>query len=513
MTSKRNSTFELLLLLGATLVYLYITPHRIGVNSYDETTYLRMAPLSSFRDLILNQQWGPLYELWYRLLTFLCPDPLLRYFFSWSLLAGLVVLLPACARIRGGWLYGLLMISLPVLIMPAYVAIFASAIFLCGLCWLLSRQRLALSSGFAAACVCAFVAAFARPEFRFSVLLAAAATLLAAVFEWRGSAMKRAVGAKALVALLCGAAMLYVMASSVGADRSALAFLQHFNLRAIERGEIPVEGPVGGWDSPYANHAFGLDKTHGASSNGLRLGDYFRANPRLFLGHLLTNLIDGRTVVLLLAILALLLWPWLRAQGRALRPATGFVGCLCAAPLAGIILVYPHDPYAMTILPILLLLGLQELPLERWPRPTVPAVLAVGAILLICLQVTRRREARPDIELQRRGLARVRCARAVDALVTDPNPVVFETAETHFLSTYVRHPRLSVLLYEQPNWPRFKAWAAATHPAWIQTDAWMAQTFNISAAEMDGFLRNDLGYAPHPCPASPGMVIYTHVLQ
>ena len=117
-------------------------------------------------------------------------------------------------------------------------------------------------------------------------------------------------------------------------------------------------------------------------------GDYIRANPRLFLHHVLTNLFDFRTVFFLLLLTAIVVYPWLRQGEETMQPASAFLFWISLPPLAGMILVYPRDHYAMVLLPSMILLAIQLFKPQHYLKASPVPIVSFGLILIGCLSVS-----------------------------------------------------------------------------------------------------------------------------
>jgi hypothetical protein len=499
---------ELLLLLAATLVFLHLTASSIGINVDDDSEYLRNSRLVELSWFLHNQQWGPLYDYWIKLLSVFCPQPLALYFFNWRTMVVLLAMLPPLLRVRMAWLYTLAIVTLPIVLINSYIALFASIFVALGLSWFLRRQR-SWSTALVTCCVISFVIAFARPEFSYGTLLAAAGALVAILVEGlrlRPSGRARtALFAKAAVVLVLALAMRVVQSSAWEPNRSGMAFEQHFNLRAAENGLIPPG--ENSWYSTYAQRQFNVDTAHNPFSTTAPMTAFLKANPRLFFSHVRANLRDGRSLAMFAFFLVMTGWPWLFRSARSLRPASLMMIFFCLPSVVGILLVYPREHYPMTVAPALLLLLVQAFELHGPRRFTWPLLLATGLVLLGFAQLTRIRLAHEPFVGQRYIVAGMRCAVDVDAATGNATPDVYDALPE--IETYVTHRRVNVPADQVATWPQFSAWASQVHPAWIAREYNMSERLHVPRAALDGFLEHDLGYTPHACARETGIVIYS----
>jgi len=419
-------------------------------------------------------------------------------------------------KMPGAWAYTFLVLCFPFLTVSPYVSLFAAAVLLLGLCLVLQR-RPSVSGAMAAACGVCFVVGFCRPEFDYGVFLAAIGTVVALAVEyWRGRRAglgdagvrnTRQAIAKGLAVVCLAAAMGYVLAHAEN-NRSGIAFAQHYSVRASERGLVPKGDAA--WNSDYTERTFGIDTTHDATHGTSSIADFARAKPGLFLRHILTNLCDGRTLLLLPIVLGVGLWPWLREDLRGLRAAGAFFLMVSVPPLADIAMIYPRDHYAILLVPALVLLAVQlARPLLR-ERPPVPWVLAAGFALIWLLTLHRQHQTVQGsvLTLEQRNLRRVQCAREVDRTAVSPNAAVFDAAQIPAI--YLVHARVDSDPADLRDWPAFKAWAVQTRPAWISVDADLAKRYRVTLAQVDQFLQDELGYTQHLCPAEAQLAIYTN---
>jgi hypothetical protein len=514
--TKVRRSVELVALVALTAVFLGIARGVIGIDRADETIYLLNSNVLQRHNFIAHQSWSPLYSFWYKLLGFVCPQFLPRYFLSWSLLVVLLALLPPVLRVPRAWLYTVFLLALPFLLIGPFVSLFAAAFLLGGMCLLLLRERSSVAEACLLACVLAFVTAFARPEFGFGVYLSAAAFPGALFYKGRSSdqppradlltGVWRKCFALALV-LLMVAGTHFVQGRSAADNRSGLAFQQHFNVRALESGALrPVPNP---YLSHYAQQAFGIERDRPVPPETIPIEAYFRANPRLFLNHLTTNLLDPRTLFFLLALSGIVGWPWLRRQDDRLRPAAVYLG-LCALPiLASIIVIFPRDHYPVVLMPSIMIFTLQCLRPERWMRGRSPWMVAASVCLLWlgCLQVTRLRLLQGPFKYQQDLAERLVCVQRLTPKSAGADTTAFDPSLD--LSVYLPGLHEVLLPDAVTGLPMFKNWVSTVRPRLIVSDADFSDRLHVDTQAIGTMLEHDFAYAAHPCPAVPYLNVYT----
>ena len=515
-TLKSTRTVEFAVVLCLTAFYLYSASCVLGISFRDDSDYLSSGVLVNRFSFLARQEWTPLYAVWFKFLALFCPNPVWRYFLSWGLLATIIALLPAWMKMPGAWVYTLLILGFPFLTVSPYVALFAAAIILLGLCLVL-QWKPSVSGALAASCGVCFVLGFCRPEFDYGVFLSATGTIIALIIEHSSGKFsnvggtfvpnKRTALATGVAVTCLAAVMLYVLAHAEH-NRSGIAFAQHYSVRASERGLVPRGDAA--WNSDYTERTFGIDTTHDATHGTASIADFARARPGLFLHHILTNLCDSRTAVFLPLVLAVGLWPWFRKDLRPLRGASAFFLMISVPPLVDIIVIYPRDHYAILLVPALILFAVRLARPQLWEKPPVPWVLAAGFALIWFLTLHRHHPTVPGSALtgEQLNLRRIQCARAVDRDAMSPNSAIFDTANIPLV--YLVHPRINTAAVGVLDWPEFKARTAGTRPAWISVDAELATQYHVTPMQLDQFLRNDMGYTPHVCPAEAQLAIYTN---
>jgi hypothetical protein len=501
---------ELSLLAVATLVFVRVTARLIGLNVDDDTIYLFNSQTAIWFTPYwwIHGQFGSLYLSWLRLLGMLHPLPYLqRYFFSWQVAAAMIALLPPLLRVRNAWIYTVTVLTLPVLVVGFYVALFAAAFPLLGMAWMLRRER-----SYSAAMVCGtllcFVMQYARPEFGSAVHLGAAAALLAILLE-RPRGEQRRIAVWKLMALLLLVGLTVETQRGGGLHRSGMSFEQHNNLRAREAGVLPAgESP---WESNYTQKLFGVDAASNPPNTHADISEFLKANPRLFFAHILDNLRDWRSLAMLGFMLALTAWPWLVRGARWLRPASAMMILLCLPAAVGIVLIYPRDHYTISVAPALILLLVQAWELNGARRMTPLVVLLACVALAGFIGLRRLRLNAEPYWAQQYLQAGVQCAVDVDQAELKSHPLsswsVYEPIPN--VLGYLSPHRINATAAEVATWPQFQAWTKTAQPVWIQSNRETPGRVHASSAELDRWLRDEMGYTPHPCGHGTDWVIYT----
>jgi len=221
-----------------------------------------------------------------------------------------------------------------------------------------------------------------RPEYSYGVFFAAIAVAVAVVFERKRRTMREAMWAL-IPALIMLFAMFYVAKHS-DSSRSGVAFAQHYNVRAAAKGLIPEQGS---WDSDYAYRRFGIDP----KANGRRhtIGEFFKANPTLFLKHVALNVLSPASLFVLLCWGAVIVAPFALRQKRGLREPSLYVALVVLPTVVSMLLVYPDAHYVEIIFPAVLLLAIQFRRQEGWLKieqarwiPVAAGLLMVAGIMM-----------------------------------------------------------------------------------------------------------------------------------
>ncbi len=492
--------------------FLVLSIFTMGLSQADDSWYLSDGTHFEIGHFLGLHYWSPLYVFWFRLLSFVWTDPVVRYFASWVLLVLLSALVPLAFGVRYAWMYTFIFVVVPFATIDPYIGMFAGLICVVAMCLVLRRTELRFSEALAAACVTCCVVAYCRSEFDYGVFLATLATVVAVAWEWRSGMGKpenerRGTYLAGIVVLvLIVAAFTALVMSRAHGGRSGEAFAQHYNLRAALRGLIPPSR-VPAWQSNYVEQTFGIDLNHTAANGTATLGDFFRAKPGLFLGHVVANALDPLTVVVFLLTGFTLAWPWIWPHGSMLRPASLFLGVIVAPALMDMTLIYPRHHYVMILLPSVVIFALQSMRAERWLQPSVPWVLVVGmvAMFYINIEIPHLRWDPPTADQVM--LSQVECLRRVDRSASRSNTVAFDSLGIR--DVYLTTPRRQVDQWTLAHWGEFKGWAAGTHPAWVTVDDGLPAHYGVEPAELQTFLTEELHYVAMPCPEKAHLTVYT----
>jgi hypothetical protein len=347
----------------------------LDLASWDEADYLRRGLAIPDRGLP-QAEWGPLYAIWYFLLSRAQPDRIALFYLSYrSLVALPTFALFACAR-RLGVSPGIALLVGSLFLLSGAPHVMPRPTLLALLIVLLALGAAARIRGsdaaYAVMGLALLVAAFARPELFTSFLIvsaAVAAALLSRLRRGRGERGRSAGIATSYVA--AALAMIAAFGNPLGRQdsRRLYAFCQHFAVGEVKRHGLAIE-PWGQCEA-VMRRAFGEVKS---------VGEAARRNPSTFLAHLADNLRqypDESAAVILrgfggarvdegawtsrraghLAAFALLLgwWVWAVARGSswmaaaARSPRISRAGVVVAAVLvpsiASAILIQPRSHY------------------------------------------------------------------------------------------------------------------------------------------------------------------------
>lgn len=469
------------------------------IGFYDETIYLAQLTMVTPEWLLSGLEKAPLYAWWYKLLSGLCPDPVQLYFLSWGLLVGLLLTLPLLFRLPGAWLYALALACLPIFRIWPYVSLPVAVILLVGLLLVLQR-RLSPAAAIAMALLACFIAAHVRSEYVYGVFCAFAAFAVATLCGWH---QQGRAGRLLLLLLLLGVTVWMAQVQRLSdTGRSGVAFAQHVNLRASERGELAANP----WTSDHALREFGLGAGQNAANTSAGLGDFLRADPQRFARHLLLNLLDPRTWLLTVAVLLLVLWPWLR-QGRAeLRPASVYVGLVSLPTLAATLLIYPRLHYAVSILPVLVVLALVLLRPQRLLKPAhAPWLLLAAVPVMLVIAVGPRELLAGRWLAERPGLATVSCLRALEQDMA-PGPRLMLDA-LGYPQTYLAGDWRWEADFSLQDRHALQAWLLAQRPDWVVSAPQQAQRLLLTPESLTTFMAGQ-GYRAHVCPAPSVVTVY-----
>lgn len=482
----------------------------LGLDPYDNTTYLWATTLVAYREPFRVHAWSPLYIYYLEAVGRICHDMVARYFVAWGITAAALALVPVSFRMRRSWIYGAVLISFPFLTTDPFLSLFVAPFLVAGLCLVL-RRRLPLQQMFLLFAATAFVLSFARPEYDYAVFLCAIASLASLLLQaihptatafLSARPLPRAAMLTALTVLIaCGTVAVLHHADR---SRSGIAFAQHFNMRAAEHGGLHT---TAAWKEDYALRVFHLDPGHDATNTTTSIGDFFRANPHLFLRHIARNLIDKRTLEILLPSLVLLAWPWFFGAAAHMRHASFYLLVAALPSVAAMIVIYPRPHYAILVFPMLLLYATQLPDGNGWLTPPL-WVLPVGCLLIWYTNVgSRLRHETLEPPAIRMNLERIQCTRAFDRSTPARRPV-FDATGIKFI--YLFHDHDAQTLATLPTWQQFQTWATTSQPEWISTDPGVAKAYGIAPDDFDDFVRGKLRFTPHVCAAAPELTIYTN---
>lgn len=375
-----------------TLYYVLATLFFMDIGLHDETTfYLGKKDEISLYSFLTEAEYGPLYGAWYKLISLVVWDNIALYFVSWVLLVVLSVqLMRIATRSVSSIIPILLMLGLPIFKVWPYVGVFAGALILLGFV-LVQKQRdvntaLSITTSFS------LLVGLARPEYLYGstlILLVCCAHAL----------IRKGPAPRTLLICLVMSVMGIVISKASDTGRGAVAFEQHFNLRASERGEIGSEVP---WTSKHCRKVFFNDTS---PEVGNKISDYVKANPVELLKHVVRNIVDFRTILLSLACVAVVFF--LHRAGHPLGAM--YVGFMALPPLIGCTLIYPRNHYIVSILLTLIAGGwiaAASLTSSReWLKRLVsPIIVAMVAVVLVFPVAIKASKLSQDI-FSREGFA------------------------------------------------------------------------------------------------------------
>src|SRR5690606_27526687 len=232
----------------------------------------------------------------------------------------------------------LITLGLPIFKVSPYVGLFASVLILGG--FLATTSQKHEDRGLIVIALSGLLAGLARPEFLYAPVFLLLGSLACVPF------LKKPRIRVILVCAVVAALSLFISRSS-DTGRGAVAFEQHFNLRASERGEIGNQVP---WTAKHARQFFFQNEDRDIR---YKLSDYIKANPTAVVSHVVRNVIDPRTLLLLLAC-AGIAFLMLRS-GRRLGAI--YIAVMSLPPLISCALIYPRNHYVVTIILTLVAAG------------------------------------------------------------------------------------------------------------------------------------------------------------
>lgn len=462
------------------------------IGFFDETIYLAQAAMLSPEWLLNGLEKAPLYAGWYKLLSWFCPDPLQRYFLSWALLVGVTLLLPLLFRLQGAWLYALALACLPIFRIWPYVSLPVAIILLIGLLLVL-RHRLSSRAAITMVLMACVLAAYVRSEYAYGVFCACGAYAVSLIFTGNRTGRARQL---LLLTLLLGVSigMAHVQRLS-DTGRSGVAFAQHVNLRAFERGELAANP----WTSDHALREFGLGAGQNAATVSSGLGSFLRADPQRFAHHLLLNLLDPRAWLLTATVLLLTLWPWLRPGHRELRSASLYVGLASLPTLAATVLIYPRLHYAVSVLPMLVVMAILLLrPQRLFKLAHAPWLLLAIAPVMLMIAVGPRWLTTGQWQVQRPGIVTVQCMRSLErGMTTGPKRMLdaLGYSQTYLAGEWRWQSDLGL-----QDRVALDQWLHAERPEWVVSTPSLSQRLGFTPAEFLAFM-SARGYRAQACPA------------
>ena len=485
-----------------TAIYLCLAYFWQNISLYDESFYLDSGNHIHASTFIHGLQSSPLYGLWFRILTRFFPDALDRYFASWVLLVTSVSIFPAMLKIPRSWLYTLVLVSIPFFSITPYISLFASLFLVGGLCFILRNESTTISA-LSISCALCFLIAFARPEYALGVFFSAGAAVIALALGKAHISRRVMVLTLLLVAFLASTMLFVVLHSDT--RRSGSAFAQHVNLRASQKGLLGNADP---WLSSYAQKALNVDPNDSVVNIDATIGDFFRADPRLFIKYITYNLIDPRMIGLLFAVFLVVIWPWLKPERASLRPVSCFVFLISLPSIASSLLIYPEHHYAVIIFPSVLILALQMLKKPRWiTEAAFSWIFVLGFTIMFVHEVAARVEWKLRPPQPTPGVLAVECLRNIEREHPVKDATMFDPIGLP--DVYLSSPHKRVAIYDIPDWNSFRSWAIQTKPGWILITPEVATEYHVSSDQVQEFLGLELSYSPHACPASTALTVYS----
>jgi hypothetical protein len=495
---------ETVIVLGLVAVYLAAARWWMDIDLWDDSMYMGFGNVPQRAYFLRDISYGPLYASWFKVLTHLVHDPIWRYFASWGLLVTIVSIVPLLMGIRWAWAYALLLLSTPFFSIPVYISLFASIFVLAGLAIVIAR-KLSLPDAICVATGICFVAAFVRPEFGYAFYLSACFALPAVLFD-RARNGAPATAARILAVLALCAALYYPM-TRTPSSRSGIAFVQHSNLRAQEQGLLPGGNP---WVSRYTQQQYHIDLQYDAGGVRSGIAAFYRANPRIFIQHLLDNLRDVRCIGLIAAICLIAGIPWVVGRYALWCPGSVYLVLVSIPVVAENILIYPRPHYGVIVIPALTLLGVQYIAQLTPVRvPPVWAALLAGITLILGTAAYHRHESTSENGGFRPNLETLTCIRAVErSSGAGSNRAMFDSITSPMDDIYFITPRTRLTLPAtgKDDWQEFTDLIDREHPAWVIQGISMLHYRNPKW--IAAFLQ-EKGYQAHPCPNLTVATIYT----
>jgi hypothetical protein len=327
------------------LIFL-VSPVWQRVQGYDETFYLSGGVNLSSALTTGSAAYAPLYSLWYFILSAFTGNFIFVYYLNWVvqvIVASVVIFL----IFKDSGVFAASLLTMAALVCPyyflwPYVNLFASNVFLIFMLLILRSRAEDYTKKLPILAACFLTLMFIRPEF---ILTAYIMLVLALVSILYSVGYKKEKVSWRLVACAAALGAVVLIANSMFFDdssRSALAFVQHYNLRLYVSGEI-TENP---WRSNRALADFGFTEMPGS------ILAFLRASPERFASHVAANILSAGFLVLLCLFVANVVMAWKRwsswgADGEKILLLT-VIGVYAPA-MAGSVLIYPKPAYMMIV--------------------------------------------------------------------------------------------------------------------------------------------------------------------
>ena len=276
----RNDWLALTMLLVAGLIYTFQMTHFLDIGLMDESNYLW-----GWNNPILYAQNGPLYSLWYRLLTLLSGDAVVAYFWNMRfVMIGLPMVL--YIALRSYRVTPLIAVMVSLLLLRGYItfglgtksAQVCMTLFLLGL--ILCCQMNRLYWRWLVMALATLAMSYVRPEFFISFVLSFLIFTGCLIYYFKKSvSLKERI--LILGFILATALCIYIVGIPLAGGRSFLAFGQHYAVHWVG-WHHDLRNPWTHW-----NDIVSID--FGAATSILQAA---LANPIAFSRHIGTNLSD-----------------------------------------------------------------------------------------------------------------------------------------------------------------------------------------------------------------------------
>lgn len=393
-TSASNPWRVLKWSIALTIYYLVASIFFQDVGLHDESTfYLSQKDRLTFSSFLTGAEYGPLYAAWYKLLALVVRDNIALYFVSWALLVVLSVeLMRRATQSIGSIVPVLVTLGLPIFKVSPYVGLFTAIITLLG--FIAAKNQKSANGAVIVIALSGLVSGLARPEFLYAPAMLLLGGMAFAIF------FRQRPDINAILLCVVIAAIGIFISRNSDTGRSVVAFEQHFNLRASERGELGDEMP---WTSKHAREVFFKGQNVDVK---YKLSDYAKANPVAVIKHITENVIDPRS--LLLGLVSAIIVFFLYRAGE--RFAAMYVAVMVLPPLISCVLIYPRNHYIVSVILMLvagasiagahMLSGRQRLK-RSLKTPTIIAL----ALLLFVFSLNIKALRSPPSNFSTHGLA------------------------------------------------------------------------------------------------------------